>query len=118
MIQQGQVFKLASVARDGGELWAYRYRTGGRDSKRVQRGGFASAEDVRAALERALEKLRCERGVARRPTLAEFVEEYLVQHEVSPTTLEKLRFLLTRRCEPSATTASTSSTRSRSRPGG
>jgi integrase len=96
MIQQGQVFKLASVARDGGELWAYRYRTGGRDSKRVQRVGFASEADARAALERALEKHRRGCGVGRRLTLAEFVDEYLAQHEVSPVTLAKLRFLLSR----------------------
>jgi len=62
MMQQGQVFKLASVARDGGELWAYRYRTGGRDSKRVQRGGFRNEAEARAALERALEKHRRRRG--------------------------------------------------------
>jgi integrase len=34
--------------------------------------------------------------MARRPTLAEFVDKYLAQHEVSPVTLAKLRFLLTR----------------------
>jgi hypothetical protein len=34
--------------------------------------------------------------VGRSPTLAEFVEEYLAQHEDSPVTLEKLRFLLAR----------------------
>ena len=96
MIQQGQVFKLASVARDGRELWAYRYRTGGRDSKRVQRGGFASEQDAQAALERALEKLRRERGIGATLTLAEFVDEYLAQHEASPVTLEKLRCLLNR----------------------
>lgn len=96
MIQHGQVFRLGSVARDGGELWAYRYRTGGRDSKRVQRGGFRSEADARAALERALEKQRRRSGVGRRLTLAEFVDEYLAQHEVSPVTLEKLRFLLSR----------------------
>jgi integrase len=43
-----------------------------------------------------LEKLRRESGVGTRPTLAEFVDEYLAQHEVSPVTLEKLRFLLNR----------------------
>jgi hypothetical protein len=63
MIQQGQVFKLASVACDGGELWAYRYRTGGRDSKRLQCGGFRSEADARAALERAVEKQRRGRGM-------------------------------------------------------
>jgi integrase len=94
MLQQGQVFELATRGRDGKRLWAYRYRAGGRDSKRVQRGGFRSEEHARAALERALEKLRRESGVGTRPTLAEFVDEYLAQHEVSPVTLEKLRFLL------------------------
>ncbi len=96
MIQQGQVFKLASVAPDGAELWAYRYRTGGRDSKRVQCGGFRTEADARTALERALEKHRRGRGVGRRLTLAVFVDEYLGQHEVSPVTLAKLRFLLDR----------------------
>jgi hypothetical protein len=62
----------------------------------VQHGGFRSEADARAALDRALEKIRREGGVGRRLTLAEFVDEYLVQHEVSPVTLEKLRFLLTR----------------------
>jgi hypothetical protein len=42
----------------GNRLWAYRYRTGGRDSKRVQRGGFVSSEDAREALERELGRMR------------------------------------------------------------
>lgn len=96
MIQQGQVFKLTSSDRKGGELWAYRYRTGGRESRRVQRGGFASEKDARAALERALEKLRRTNGIATMPTLAELIELYLAQHEASPVTLEKLRWLLRR----------------------
>lgn len=97
MLQQGQVFELATRGPDGRRLWAYRYRAGGRESKRVQRGGFRSEADARAALERALEKLRRERGVGRRLTLAEFVDEYLAQHEVSPVTLEKLRSPVGRR---------------------
>jgi integrase len=96
MLQQGQVFELATRGPDGKRLWAYRYRAGGRESKRVQRGGFRTEEDARAALERVLERLRRERRVARRPTFAEFVDEYLGQHEVSPVTLAKLRFLLAR----------------------
>jgi integrase len=96
MLQQGQVFKLTSTGAYGTPLWAYRYRTGGRDGKRVQRGGFASEEDARAALERALDKLRRESGISRALTLAELVEEYLAQHDASPVTLKKLRFLLTR----------------------
>ena len=96
MWQQGQVFRLTSTGADGTPLWAYRYRIGGRGGKRVQHGGFASEEDARAALERALEERRREQGLARALTLAEFVDEYLTQHEASPVTLEKLRFLLTR----------------------
>jgi len=58
MAQQGQVFELNAKRGDGQTLWAYRYRTGGRTSKRIQRGGLASEQDARAARERALEKLR------------------------------------------------------------
>src|ERR1051326_8026796 len=94
MLQQGQVFKLTSRDVDGDALWAYRYRTGGRDSERVQRGGFASEGDARAALERALEKLRRADGTAKALSLAELVEQYLAQHEAAPVTLEKLRWLL------------------------
>ena len=62
MLQQGQAFELSTGRPDGKGLWAYRYRVGGRESKRVQRGGFRSEADARAALERALEKLRRESG--------------------------------------------------------
>ena len=94
MTQQGQVFKLASVTSDGHEQWAYRYRVSGRGSKRVQHGGFASEQDAQAALKRELEKLRRRNGTARMLTLTELVEQYLAQHEASPVTLEKLRWLL------------------------
>lgn len=40
VVQQGQVFNLDSKDVDAGVLWAYRYRTGGRGSKRMQRGRF------------------------------------------------------------------------------
>jgi hypothetical protein len=40
MQQQGQVFKLKTKDSNGRVLWAYRYRVGGRGSKRIQRGGF------------------------------------------------------------------------------
>jgi integrase len=96
VFQQGQVFRLTSTGLEGTPLWAYRYRVGGRDGKRVQRGGFASEGNARAALERALERLRREGGIGRTVTLAEFVDEYLAQHDASPVTLKKLRFLLTR----------------------
>jgi integrase len=94
MVQQGQVFQLRRRGRDEERLWAYRYRTGGRGSKRVQRGGFASEADARDALERELERLRREARIARRLTLDELVETYLAQHDVQPVTIEKLRYLL------------------------
>jgi integrase len=94
MSQQGQLIQLKRTRRKGEPLWAYRYRTGGRDSKRVQRGGFASERDAAEALERELERLRRERRVARSLTLAELVEVYLGQHDVEPVTIDKLRWLL------------------------
>ncbi len=93
MTQQGQVFPLAGQGRDG-TRWAYRYRGGGRGSRRVQRGGFASEQAAAEALERVLEQLRREQGLVESPTLAEFVEVYLAQHEGEPETTAKLRWLL------------------------
>jgi predicted DNA-binding WGR domain protein len=67
MQQQGQVFQLASGS--GSETrWVYRYRVGGRGSRRVQRGGFATEQAAVEALERALERLRRERGLVETPT--------------------------------------------------
>jgi integrase len=94
MLQQGQVFELETRGSDGKRLWAFRYRAGGRGSKRVQRGGFASERDASEALERALERLRRDRRVSRSLTLAELVEEYLAQHDAEPVTIAKLRWLL------------------------
>jgi hypothetical protein len=74
MVQQGQTIELTSRRPDGERMWAYRYRTGGRDSKRVQRGGFASQQDARDALERELERLRRDSRITRRLTLSQFVE--------------------------------------------
>ena len=96
MRQQGQVFELESRAWDGKRLWAYRYRTGGRGSRRVQHGGFACERDAAEALERALERLRREERLSRSLTLAELVDEYLSQHDVQPVTLQKLRWLLSK----------------------
>jgi hypothetical protein len=94
MSQQGQLVRMKRTGRNAEPLWAYRYRLGGRGSKRVQRGGFASERDAAEALERELEGLRRERRIARSLTLAELVEVYLVQHDVEPVTIEKLRWLL------------------------
>jgi integrase len=90
MIQQGQVFPL----KTGGNSWAYRYRLGGRDARRVQRGGFTTEQAAAEALERALDHLRREQGQTEAPTLAELVKLYLAQHDGEPETTEKLRWLL------------------------
>jgi len=92
MSQQGQVFPLK--AGRGGRGWAYRYRVGGRGSKRVQRGGFVSEQAAAEALERVLEQLRREQGLVESPTLSDFVDAYLAQHDGEPETTEKLRWLL------------------------
>jgi hypothetical protein len=71
--QRGQLIRLKQTSGDGEQLWAYRYGVGGRDSKRVQRGGFVSEREAAEALERELERLRRERRVPRSLTLAELV---------------------------------------------
>ena len=118
MPQQGQLIRLKRTSRDGEPLWAYRYRRGGRDSKRVQRGGFTSERDAAEALERELERLRRERRVARSLTLAELVQAYLAQHDVEPVTIEKLRWLSERRSPSSATARLASCAQKRSPHGG
>ena len=94
MSQRGQVFELKAGGPDGKTLWAYRYRAGGRDSRRVQQGGFESERPAAEALERALGRLRRERGLVEVPTLSELVDVYLAQHGGEPETVAKLRWLL------------------------
>jgi hypothetical protein len=84
MMQQGQVFELARRGPDGERSWAYRFRTGWRGSRRVQRGGFACEQDARAALERELDRMLRERLICRALTLAELGEVYLAPHDVQP----------------------------------
>lgn len=91
--QQGQVFPQKSQGGDA-MRWAYRHRLGGRGSRRIQRGGFESERAATEALERALERLRRERGLVEAPRLSELVEVYLAQHGGEPETVEKLRWLL------------------------
>jgi integrase len=93
-MQQGQVFELKKRAVDGSAVGAYRYRTNGPGSRRLQRGGFSSERDAAEALERALEHLRRQKGVGSTLTLKQLVEEYLAQHDVEPETIDKLRWLL------------------------
>src|SRR5215218_7938917 len=93
-MQQGQVFELKKRAVDGRPVWAYRYRTDGPGSRRLQRGGFSSERDAAEALERALELLRRQKGVGSTLTLTELVGEYLAQHDAEPETIDKLCWLL------------------------
>ena len=90
-MQQGQVFELKKRAVDGSPVWAYRYRTEGPGSRRLQRGGFSSERDAAEALERALERLRRQKGVGSTLTLKELVEEYLAQYDAEPETIDKLK---------------------------
>src|SRR5918994_2822102 len=80
MSQVGQVFELKAGGPDGKKLWAYRHRAGGRGSRRVQQGGFESERAAAEALERALGRLRRERGLVEAPRLSELVDVYLAQH--------------------------------------
>ena len=57
MWQQGQVFKLKARSADGEPLWAYRYRVAGRDSARLQVGGFSSKAEAQRALQNKLARL-------------------------------------------------------------
>jgi hypothetical protein len=91
MPQLGQIFALKAK---GAPRWAYRYWVGSRGSRRVQRGGYESEQAATEALERALERLRRERGLIEAPTLSELVDVYLAQHGGEPETVEKLRWLL------------------------
>ena len=94
-MQHGQIFELKTTGPDGQRLWAYRYRLDGRGSRRIQRGGYASADDAHEALQRALTATQRRKGRVR-VTLAELAEEYLAQHDGQPETTAKLRWLLTK----------------------
>jgi hypothetical protein len=96
VIQQGQVFELTRTSREAEPLWAYRYRVGGRGSRRFQRGGFVSEQEAAAGLERERDRVRRERRTPRSLTLSELFDTYLAQHDVQPVTIEKLRWLLSK----------------------
>jgi integrase len=96
MTQQGQVFAMKSNGPSGAPLWGYRYRTGGRGARRVQRGGSVAERDAWESLERALERVRRANGTGTALTLAALVDEYLAQHDAQPETIEKLRWLLSK----------------------
>jgi hypothetical protein len=90
--QHGQVLKLHSRRSDGKARWAYRYRVNGSRSKRPQVGGFATRDDAQRALKRELGRLR----PGREMTVTALVDEYLKIHQAAPSTIEKLRWLLSK----------------------
>jgi hypothetical protein len=94
-MQYGQIFELKAAGSDGQPLWAYRYRLDGRGSRRIQRGGYVTADDARDALQRALKAAQRRKGRVRM-TLGDLAEEYLAQHDGQPETTAKLRWLLTK----------------------
>jgi hypothetical protein len=116
VLQQGQVFQLKS--KGNAARWAYRYRAGGRGSRRVQRGGYESEQAATEALERALDRLRRERGLIEAPELSDLVDVYLAQHGGEPETVEKLRWLLAKAVCAFGERRIISSGRRRSPPGG
>src|SRR2546425_10359848 len=95
MKQQGQVFELKTRSHGGEAVWAYRYRIAGRDSRRLQRGGFKPEQAAREALERALGRLRREQG--RRGAKAARARRSLPgAARRRAQTVAKLRWLLTK----------------------
>ena len=92
MAQHGQVLKLRSRRSDGKARWAYRYRVNGSHCKRPQVGGFDTREDAERSLKRELARFRPGREVM----LKELAEEYLRVHQAAPSTIEKLRWLLSK----------------------
>jgi integrase len=102
-MQHGQIFELKTTGPSGQRLWAYRYRLDGRGSRRIQRGGYATADDAREALRRALTAAQRRKGRVRM-TLADLVEEYLAHHDGQPETTAKLRWRLTKSTEAFGTT--------------
>jgi hypothetical protein len=94
-MQHKQIFELKITGPGGQRLWAYRYRLGGRGSPRIQRGGYASADDAREALQQALTATQRRKGRVRL-TLADLAEEYAAQHDAEPETTAKLAWLLTK----------------------
>lgn len=48
-VQRGQVFALKAAGVGGEQFWAYRYRTGGRGTRRVQRGTDTTSIAIQAA---------------------------------------------------------------------
>lgn len=92
MAQHGQVLKMNSRGSDGKARWAYRYRVDGSRSGRPQVGGFATRGEAQRALKRELGRLH-PGGVM---SLAELVDEYMSVHQAAPSTIEKLRWLLSK----------------------
>jgi len=83
---------LHGCRSDGKARWAFRYRVDGSWSKRPQVGGFATRDEAQRALRRELARLR----PGREMTVTELIEEYLRIHQAAPSTIEKLRWLLSK----------------------
>jgi hypothetical protein len=89
MVQQGQLLPLKSPGAEG-TIWAYRYRAGGHESNGCSGAASQTEQAAAQALDRALARLRQERGLVETPTLGELVEMYHCQHDTEPETIEKL----------------------------
>jgi len=113
----GHVLELKSTGPTGERLWAYRYRLDGRGSRRLQRGGFATAEDARDALRRELAAVQRRKGRAR-VTLPSSSRSTSPSTTLSPRRQPSCAGCSARPPPSSGTQGSPSSTRARSPPGG
>lgn len=73
--QQGQVWKR------GDKDWVARYREGGRDSRRHQKGGFQTKGEAQAWRDARLAELRT--GMVAAPSLNDLVRDFLAQYDRS-----------------------------------
>lgn len=84
--QRGQVWKR------GDKDWVARYREGGRDSKRIQQGGFKTKAEAEAFLDSKLRALRT--GLVDPPTLNDLVSDFLAQYDKSKSRRETVTWAL------------------------
>jgi integrase len=84
--QRGQVWKR------GDKDWVARYREGGRDSRRVQRGGFPTKREAEEWRDARLRELRS--GIVAAVTLNELVRDFLAQYDRSPSRVDVMTWAL------------------------
>lgn len=84
--QRGQVWKR------GDKDWVARYREGGRDARRIQKGGFTTKGEADTWLTAKLRELRS--GMVEPPTLNDLVRDFLAQYDRSASRVEVMTWAL------------------------